>query len=80
MDKFIAFIKKHAKFLSSAVIVGMPLWFAVFGEHADAVVKLLEVVTAPAIIGGGVAVWFVAQFRGGNQFNSATNQETSRGN
>ena len=65
MDKFIEFVKKHAGFLSAllaAVLLGLPLWFAVFGEHADAVVKLLEVVAAPVVLGVGFAAWFVVKF------------------
>ena len=66
MDKFIAFVEKHAGFFSAvlaAVLLGLPLWFAVFGEHADAVVDLLKALTAPALVVGGVVVWFVTQFK-----------------
>ena len=61
-----AFVKKHAGFFSAAlaaVLLGLPLWFAVFGKHADAVVDLLKALTAPALVGGGVVVWFVTQFK-----------------
>ena len=65
-DKFIAFVKRHAGFFSAALaaaLLGLLLWFAIISKYADAVVELLKVVTAPALVGGGIVVWFVTQFK-----------------
>ena len=62
-DKFIAFVKGLAGLALAAALLGLLLWFAIISEYAGAVVELLKALTAPALVVGGVVVWFVTRFK-----------------
>ena len=65
MDTLIAFIKKCAAVLAvaaAAVFLGIPLWVDFLDNPLNSVVTLLEVLTTPAIVIGGVVVWVVRKF------------------
>ena len=65
MDTLIAFIKKCAAVFAvaaAAVFLGIPLWIDFSDNPLNSVVTLLEVLTTPAIVIGGVVVWVVWKF------------------
>ena len=62
-DKFIAFVKGLAGLALAAALLGLLLWFAIISKYAGAVVELLKALTAPALVVGGVVVWFVTRFK-----------------